>query len=515
MYAVEIVDGRYCYVHKNRHVHSLRSLCTERASALYRLRSPHVMRGLWRLSGLELQQLADSVVSASPLRQVAWWDLAPLYVPRRLHELLLDRLLIAHGDLRALLGAIEPTVLTKLRVTKIRCTCQVKRNVNTSGLHLGLGEACEAQYSEDVERLARLLAEAKSLQELVTDLPVNVRRLVASGPYEALKRVRLARVASSLAKPGGRPTYDRYFLTRRELLSLLQQMPALRELHCDASQAIGSLEDAELALFARLEVVHLLHEAPEAHASSEEPFAPCAQFLVAHCPNVRELVFRAAGPRDLRPLSGLRHLERLCVCYGGRGARAFMDESLLDALGHAATNLRHLELPTEAHLRPQVGAGGRLPRAGIAGGAVLPPAEQPAGRRRSQRAPSAASRSARHRRRDPVFARGYRADHPEGRRGADAAVPRAAHRHAHAAPHGSRGRARAGRPVRSLPETRAHHAQPDGLVPAPHGRPLLATRGAGASSASFCHENTGRVRRPQHGRSCQLGSMKIMHCNDS
>ncbi|XP_065288661.2 uncharacterized protein [Dermacentor albipictus] len=288
MYAVEIVDGRYCYVHKNRHVHSLRSLCTERASALYRLRSPHVMRGLWRLSGLELQQLADSVVSASPLRQVAWWDLAPLYVPRRLHELLLDRLLIAHGDLRALLGAIEPTVLTKLRVTKIRCTCQVKRNVNTSGLHLGLGEACEAQYSEDVERLARLLAEAKSLQELVTDLPVNVRRLVASGPYEALKRVRLARVASSLAKPGGRPTYDRYFLTRRELLSLLQQMPALRELHCDASQAIGSLEDAELALFARLEVVHLLHEAPEAHASSEEPFAPCAQFLVAHCPNVRE-----------------------------------------------------------------------------------------------------------------------------------------------------------------------------------------------------------------------------------
>ncbi|KAH7966807.1 hypothetical protein HPB49_019658 [Dermacentor silvarum] len=120
MYAVEIVDGRYCYVHKNRHVHSLRSLCTERASALYRLGSPHVMRGLWRLSGLELQQLADSVVSQSPLRQVAWWDLAPLFVPHRLHELLLDRLLIAHGDLRALLGAIEPTVLTRLRVTKVQ-----------------------------------------------------------------------------------------------------------------------------------------------------------------------------------------------------------------------------------------------------------------------------------------------------------------------------------------------------------------------------------------------------------
>ncbi|XP_037562944.2 uncharacterized protein LOC119442223 [Dermacentor silvarum] len=247
------------------------------------------MRGLWRLSGLELQQLADSVVSQSPLRQVAWWDLAPLFVPHRLHELLLDRLLIAHGDLRALLGAIEPTVLTRLRVTKIRCTCQVKRNVSsTSGIHLGLGEACATQYSEDVERLAGLLAEAKSLQELATDLPVNVGRLAASGPYEALKRVRLVRVTSSLVNPGGRPTYDRYFLSRREVLSLLQQMPALRELRCDASQAIGSLEDGELALFARLEVVHLLHEAPEANASSEEPFAPCAQFLVAHCPNVRE-----------------------------------------------------------------------------------------------------------------------------------------------------------------------------------------------------------------------------------
>ncbi|KAH7966808.1 hypothetical protein HPB49_019659 [Dermacentor silvarum] len=237
---------------------------------------------------------------------------------------------------------------------QIRCTCQVKRNVSsTSGIHLGLGEACATQYSEDVERLAGLLAEAKSLQELATDLPVNVGRLAASGPYEALKRVRLVRVTSSLVNPGGRPTYDRYFLSRREVLSLLQQMPALRELRCDASQAIGSLEDGELALFARLEVVHLLHEAPEANASSEEPFAPCAQFLVAHCPNVRELVFRAAGPRDLRPLSALRHLERLCVCYGGRSARAFLDESLLDALGHAATNLRHLELPTEAHLRPQ------------------------------------------------------------------------------------------------------------------------------------------------------------------
>ncbi|XP_054932761.1 uncharacterized protein RIOK2 isoform X3 [Dermacentor andersoni] len=177
----------------------------------------------------------------------------------------------------------------KEELEEIRCTCQVKRNVNTYGIHLGLGEACEAQYNEDVERLAGLLAEAKSLQELATDLPVNVRRLVASGPYEALKRVRLVRVASSLANTAGRPAYDRYFLSRRELLSLLQQMPALRELHCDASQAIGSLEEGELALFARLEVVHLLHEAPEANASSEEPFAPCAQFLVAHCPNVREV----------------------------------------------------------------------------------------------------------------------------------------------------------------------------------------------------------------------------------
>ncbi|KAH7963109.1 hypothetical protein HPB52_019601 [Rhipicephalus sanguineus] len=151
------------------------------------------MRWLRRLSGLELRQIADRVVGQSPMRQVAWWDLAPLCVPHRLHELLLDRLLIAHYDLRALLGVVEPSVLTRLRVTKIRCTCQAERNVNSS-LRSGLGEACATQNDLDVERLARLLAEAKSLQELETDLPVNVRRLAASGPYEALKRLRLVQV---------------------------------------------------------------------------------------------------------------------------------------------------------------------------------------------------------------------------------------------------------------------------------------------------------------------------------
>ncbi|KAH6939954.1 hypothetical protein HPB50_022835 [Hyalomma asiaticum] len=322
------------------------SMKKKRASALYRLRSPHVMRGLTSLSSLELQQLADSVVGLSPMRQVARWDLVPLYVPHRMHELLLDRLLIAHHDLRALLGAVEPSVLTRLRVTKIRCTCQAERNSGSVP-----DEDCATQNYQDVERLARLLEEAKSLQELETDMPVDVNRLVASGPYEGLKSVRLARMVST--GDTARSSIDRYFLSRSELTSLLQQMPALRELRCDASQAIGSLEEGELALLARLEVVHLLHEVPEAKALRDDPFAPSAQFLVAHCPNVRELVFRAAGPRDLRPLCALRHLERLCLCYGGRGGRAFLDESLFDALGHAATNLRHLELPTEAHFRSQ------------------------------------------------------------------------------------------------------------------------------------------------------------------
>ncbi|XP_075747460.1 uncharacterized protein LOC142807379 isoform X2 [Rhipicephalus microplus] len=309
------------------------------------------MRGLRRLSGLELRQLADRVVGQSPMRQVAWCDLAPLCVPHRLHELLLDRLLIAHCDLRALLGVVEPSVLTRLRVTRIRCTCQAERNVG-SGLRPGLGEACATQSDQDVERLAILLAQAKFLQELDTDMPVNVRRLSTSGPYEALKLLRLVRFVSP-SSPGARPMFCRYFLSKNELTSLLQQMPALRELRCDASQAIGWLEEAEMELLARLEVVHLLHEVAGAKTSREEPFAPGAQFLVAHCPNVRELVFRVARPGDLRPLCALRHLERLCLCYGGRGGRAFLDESLLDALGDTATNLRHLDLPTEAHLRPQ------------------------------------------------------------------------------------------------------------------------------------------------------------------
>ncbi|XP_075747461.1 uncharacterized protein LOC142807379 isoform X3 [Rhipicephalus microplus] len=244
------------------------------------------MRGLRRLSGLELRQLADRVVGQSPMRQVAWCDLAPLCVPHRLHELLLDRLLIAHCDLRALLGVVEPSVLTRLRVTRIRCTCQAERNVG-SGLRPGLGEACATQSDQDVERLAILLAQAKFLQELDTDMPVNVRRLSTSGPYEALKLLRLVRFVSP-SSPGARPMFCRYFLSKNELTSLLQQMPALRELRCDASQAIGWLEEAEMELLARLEVVHLLHEVAGAKTSREEPFAPGAQFLVAHCPNVRE-----------------------------------------------------------------------------------------------------------------------------------------------------------------------------------------------------------------------------------
>ncbi|XP_075747459.1 uncharacterized protein LOC142807379 isoform X1 [Rhipicephalus microplus] len=460
------------------------------------------MRGLRRLSGLELRQLADRVVGQSPMRQVAWCDLAPLCVPHRLHELLLDRLLIAHCDLRALLGVVEPSVLTRLRVTRIRCTCQAERNVG-SGLRPGLGEACATQSDQDVERLAILLAQAKFLQELDTDMPVNVRRLSTSGPYEALKLLRLVRFVSP-SSPGARPMFCRYFLSKNELTSLLQQMPALRELRCDASQAIGWLEEAEMELLARLEVVHLLHEVAGAKTSREEPFAPGAQFLVAHCPNVRELVFRVARPGDLRPLCALRHLERLCLCYGGRGGRAFLDESLLDALGDTATNLRHLDLPTEAHLRPQVDAGGRLSGTGIAGSAVLPPTDQP-----GAGSPHTPFNTCHHQ--ASVLAGGGRTGHPEGRRSADAAMPRAAHHHAYAAAHGSRRRAAAGRHVRSLPETRAHHAQPDGLLLTPHGCPLPATRGTRATGTSLRRENARRVCRTQQCGCCQPKSMKTMH----
>lgn len=54
------------------------------------------------------------------------------------------------------------------------------------------------------------------------------------------------------------------------------------------------------------------------------------------------------------PLRRLRHLRRLSIRHGGLGVQNFLDESLLGALGDLACDLRHLELPLQAHLRPEV-----------------------------------------------------------------------------------------------------------------------------------------------------------------
>ncbi|KAK8763503.1 hypothetical protein V5799_033886 [Amblyomma americanum] len=328
-----------------RHVDTLRALCTARASALFRRGSPSVLGSLWRLSGRELQQLGDSVAEVSPLRQVLWRDLAPLYAQSRLHELLLDRLLLTHDDLRALLGAVEPRILTRLRVDKIRCMCQ--DTTTEAGWNLGPDERCIQQRQQDIECLARLLGRAKSLKWLRTDFPVDVDRMAACGPYPSLEHVGLVWIASPAS------ALHRNSLTVRELRVLLVQMPALRELCCDVSQAIGALDSDAEAMAARLEAAQVTHESP-APATPLAPFTPALQLLATLCPNLREVVIRAGRPRDLVPLGRLRHLERLYISYGGTGMHHFLDESLFEALGDAAANLRHLELPTETYIRPQV-----------------------------------------------------------------------------------------------------------------------------------------------------------------
>ncbi|CAN7996758.1 unnamed protein product [Ixodes hexagonus] len=66
-----------------------------------------------------------------------------------------------------------------------------------------------------------------------------------------------------------------------------------------------------------------------------------------------QLTIRVSQARDLAPLRHLRHLESLCLRFGGPGNHAFLNESFLEALGEAAHTLRHLELPVQVHLRPQ------------------------------------------------------------------------------------------------------------------------------------------------------------------
>lgn len=71
-----------------------------------------------RLPSPELQQLLDELASRSPLRSLTWPDVAPLCQLGRLRHLKLERILVTHPDMRAILAAMDPEILTQLTVWK-------------------------------------------------------------------------------------------------------------------------------------------------------------------------------------------------------------------------------------------------------------------------------------------------------------------------------------------------------------------------------------------------------------
>ncbi|CAN8021328.1 unnamed protein product [Ixodes persulcatus] len=342
MYAVKVLDGRFCYIHKHRHVDKLSTLCAERAAMLLRLGSGTVTCGLHRLPSPELQQLLDELASRSPLRSLTWPDVAPLCQLGRLRHLKLERILVTHADLRAILAAMDPEILTQLTLWKasmlIRCKCQ----------DLGPGPGwdervrggCHEERQRDAVSLIELVGWSRDLQRLQTDFELDVERLANSGPYPCLRRLTLTRLAVS-----GMP---RSALTGRELQMLLLQMPALRELRCNVAYALAEVGVDAQSMLSHLEVLNVLLDQP-AQAAGISPVELLARF----CPNIREVTIRVSTERDLSPLRRLRHLESLSLGFGGPGARAFLNESFLEVLGDVAHNLRHLELPVQAHLRSQ------------------------------------------------------------------------------------------------------------------------------------------------------------------
>ncbi|CAN7996760.1 unnamed protein product [Ixodes hexagonus] len=277
MYAVEVLDGRFCYVHKNRHVERLSTICVERASALLRLASATVSGGLHRVPAPELQQLLDELASRSPLRSLAWRDVAPLCQLGRLSQLRLERLLVTHADLRAVLASVDPQILTHLSIWKasIRCKCQ---DLGPGpGWDERLRGGCHEQRKQDVLALVDVVGRTKRLQLLDTDLEVDVERLVALGPFQSLSRLTLTRLAVS-----GRP---RNSLTGRELQLLLLQMPVLRELRCNVTHALSEVGVGVQPLLGRLEALNALLENPTLlQPAGSLPI----ESLVWFCPNIRE-----------------------------------------------------------------------------------------------------------------------------------------------------------------------------------------------------------------------------------
>ncbi|XP_077541268.1 uncharacterized protein LOC144153510 [Haemaphysalis longicornis] len=368
------------------HVDSLRDLCTERVSALLLLGCASVRSGLCLLATSELHEVAESVASHSPMRHVAWRDVAPLYLSSRLSELRLDRLLMSHADLRALLEAVGASLLTHLTVTKIRCMCQ-EDPLSSPATDRTAHGSCHEEQQRDVESLEKLVQEsAGSLECLDTDFPLDVERLVASSLFPALRCLALRCLAPS------RSVQHRSSLTNHELHLLLVNIPALRQLRCDVSEAIDTPLDPDvLPMLSRLEAVKVLYVASSSKYS-EASFAASLERLATWCPNMCEVriwllthydrplrgkkrrsgkrwfafrglgvVLKSRGPvvvrvtcvQDLVPLSRLRHLHRLTIRSIGRAGERFAEESVLQALGDAAKNIRHLKLPSEAHIRPE------------------------------------------------------------------------------------------------------------------------------------------------------------------
>ncbi|XP_064479470.1 uncharacterized protein LOC135392677 isoform X2 [Ornithodoros turicata] len=328
-YDVEILDGRICYVHKNRHVCSLLSLCVERVSTLVSLFYPGFDRRVARLPSDVLTILLDHLASRAPLRSLDVSAAKFLLHAGRVQDLVLERLLMRHRDLRELLAALDTTLLRRITIVNVSCKCQEPPHPPT------VQTECRKQYTLDEEALGSLVRDAHCLKSLDTTLPFDLQSLTS--------HPELTRLSLRWVRDGDGPAQSK--LSARDLQALLLQLPKLQDLQCDIVDAILQVSPDVEPLLSRLSTVFL--GPPTGETATDA--------LVRMCPHAEEVTVHVSSSRDLQPLRQMSRLRKLTIRYSIRsGPNAFLNDTMFEALGPSVCGaLQELELPLQARLRPQ------------------------------------------------------------------------------------------------------------------------------------------------------------------
>lgn len=126
---------------------ALVDICLERATRLLQHGSTVLLRGLGQLTPHETQQLMECAVSRLPLRCFAWRPLGGLFTLTNIRHLVLDRLIMTHADLRAVLHNAYGEALTQLVIRKAGCHIFMVLRVLVSERNVSLGFAFSLKRS--------------------------------------------------------------------------------------------------------------------------------------------------------------------------------------------------------------------------------------------------------------------------------------------------------------------------------------------------------------------------------